>query len=127
MAIGGRVVTTMFEGERRFDITVRIGSTLVPTREGGRVPLSELAKLEVVTGANIIARREEPPPDHRAHQHPGPRPGTVHPTRFCPCRARWGRPSACGGLSGRLCAVIPTFRGLFGRPSASTGKACRQT
>ena len=69
MAIGGRVVTTMFEGERRFDITVRyvpeartdinaIGNTLVPTREGGRVPLSELAKLEVVTGASIIARRE---------------------------------------------------------------------
>ena len=69
MAIGGSVVTTMFEDERRFDITVRyvpeartdinaIGNTLVRTREGGRVPLSELAKLEVVTGASIIARRE---------------------------------------------------------------------
>jgi cobalt-zinc-cadmium resistance protein CzcA len=69
MAIGGRAVATMFEGERRFDITVRyvpeargdlnaIGNTLVPTREGGRVPLSQLADISVVNGASIIARRE---------------------------------------------------------------------
>ncbi len=69
MAIGGRGVTTMFEGERRFDITVRyvpeartdigaIGNILVPTREGGRVPLSQLAEIKVVSGASIIARRE---------------------------------------------------------------------
>jgi cobalt-zinc-cadmium resistance protein CzcA len=69
MAIGGRVVSTMFEGERRFDITVRyipeartdigaIGNILVPTREGGRVPLSQLADIKVVMGTSIIARRE---------------------------------------------------------------------
>ena len=69
MAIGGRTVTTMFEGERRFDITVRyapearvdataIGGTLIMTREGGRVPLSQLAEIKVVSGASIIARRE---------------------------------------------------------------------
>lgn len=69
MAIGGRAAGTMFEGERRFDITVRytaaartsipaIGNILVPTREGGRVPLSELAEIKVVNGASIIARRE---------------------------------------------------------------------
>jgi cobalt-zinc-cadmium resistance protein CzcA len=59
----------MFEGERRFDITVRyepesrtniaaIGNVMVPTREGGRVPLSQLAEVKVVNGASIIARRE---------------------------------------------------------------------
>jgi cobalt-zinc-cadmium resistance protein CzcA len=59
----------MFEGERRFDITVRytpesrtdpgaIGNILVPTHEGGRVPLSQLAEIKVVTGSSIIARRE---------------------------------------------------------------------
>ena len=59
----------MFEGERRFDITVRyvpeartdmnaIGNILIPTREGGRVPLSQLAEIKVVSGASIIARRE---------------------------------------------------------------------
>ncbi len=69
MAIGGRVVSTMFEGERRFDITVRypsvartdlsaIGNVMVPTHEGGRVPLSQLADIRVVNGASIIARRE---------------------------------------------------------------------
>ena len=69
MAIGGRAAGTMFEGERRFEITVRylpeartsitaIGNVLVPTREGGRVPLSQLAEISVVNGASIIARRE---------------------------------------------------------------------
>jgi cobalt-zinc-cadmium resistance protein CzcA len=69
MAIGGKPISTVFEGERRFDVTVRfqeqaradadaIGNILVPTREGGRVPLSQLAKIEVVNGASIIARRE---------------------------------------------------------------------
>jgi len=69
MAIGGRAAGTMFEGERRFDITVRhvseartdisaIGNILVPTREGGHVPLLQLAEIKVVRGASIIARRE---------------------------------------------------------------------
>lgn len=69
MAIGGRAAGTMFEGERRFDITVRyvpeartditaIGNVMVPTHEGGRVPLSQLAEVKVVNGASIIARRE---------------------------------------------------------------------
>ena len=68
VAIGGRTSATKFEGERRFDITVRylpearrdlaaIGEILIPTREG-RVPLSQLAEVKVVEGASIIARRE---------------------------------------------------------------------
>ena len=63
------MVTQVFEGERRFDITVRytpsaradigaIGNILIPTREGARVPLSQLAEIKVVEGASIIARRE---------------------------------------------------------------------
>ncbi len=69
LAIGGRAVSTMFEGERRFDITVRytpesridpsaISKILIPTHDGGRIPLSQLAEIKVVTGASIIARRE---------------------------------------------------------------------
>ena len=69
MAIGGRTVSTFFEGEKRFDITVRyvpeartdpsaIGTILVATRDGGRVPLSQLSDIQVVNGASIIARRE---------------------------------------------------------------------
>src|SRR5947208_2574037 len=69
LAIGGRTVSTFFEGERRFDIAVRyvpeartdpsaIGTILVATRDGGHVPLSQLAEIQVVNGASIIARRE---------------------------------------------------------------------
>jgi len=69
MAVGGRAVSTMFEGERRFDVTIRyapdarsdmhsIGSILIPTHDGGHVPLNTLADIRVVNGASIIARRE---------------------------------------------------------------------
>jgi len=69
LAIGGRAVSTVFEGERRFDITVRfipeartdptaIGGILITTREGGRVPLAQLAQIRILNGSTIIARRE---------------------------------------------------------------------
>jgi len=69
MAIGGRPVTTMFEGDRRFDVTVRyvpeargtlagIGKMLIPAPGGSRIPLSELADIRIANGASIIARRE---------------------------------------------------------------------
>jgi heavy metal efflux system protein len=69
LAIGGHTASTFFDGERRFDITVRyipeartdvgaIGSILVATKSGERVPLSQLANIEFVNGASIIARRE---------------------------------------------------------------------
>jgi cobalt-zinc-cadmium resistance protein CzcA len=69
MAIGGRAVSEFFEGERRFDITVRylpeartdplaIGTILVATHDGARIPLSQLAAITVVDGASIIARRD---------------------------------------------------------------------
>jgi cobalt-zinc-cadmium resistance protein CzcA len=69
MAIGGKAISTVFEGEKRFDVAVRfqeqaradadaIGNILVPTHDGGRVPLSQLASIQVVNGASIIARRE---------------------------------------------------------------------
>jgi len=69
MAIGGRAVSSFFEGERRFDITVRylpqartdpsaIGTILVSTHDGARIPLSQLAAIRVMDGASIIARRD---------------------------------------------------------------------
>src|SRR5262249_31465663 len=69
LAVGGRTVSTYCDGERRFGITVRyapdartdasaIGTILVSTRDGGRVPLSQLAEIRMVSGASIIARRE---------------------------------------------------------------------
>ena len=69
LAIGGRAVGAVFEGERRFDVTVRylpearsdpaaIGQILVATPSGGRVPLGHLARIETVRGPSIIGRRE---------------------------------------------------------------------
>ena len=69
LALGGRAVSTVFEGERRFDITARykpaartdiadLGAILVHTADGGRIPLAQLADIRVVSGASIIARRE---------------------------------------------------------------------
>ena len=69
LAIGGRTVSTLFDGDRRFDITVRyipearvdagaIAQILVPTRSGARVPLAQLAEVRVADGESIIARSE---------------------------------------------------------------------
>jgi heavy metal efflux system protein len=69
LAIGGSPITAVFEGERRFDVVGRfasearadqtaIGKLLIPAPDGARVPLADLADIQVVNGATIIARRE---------------------------------------------------------------------
>jgi cobalt-zinc-cadmium resistance protein CzcA len=69
LAIGGRPIDIVYEGQRRFPIALRftpearaggeaIGRLLVAPREGGRVPLAQLAEIGVVDGATMIARRE---------------------------------------------------------------------
>ena len=69
LALGGSPITGVFEGDRRFDVVARfvpearadpttVGALLIPTRDGGSVPLSQLADIRVVDGATIIARRE---------------------------------------------------------------------
>ena len=67
MAVGGKVATDVFEGDRRFGVLVRlpeerrnsletIGNILVPTPDGGRLPLAQLAKLHRVEGPGRISR-----------------------------------------------------------------------
>jgi cobalt-zinc-cadmium resistance protein CzcA len=69
LAIGGSPITGVFEGDRRFDVVARfapearrdpeaIGRLLIPTKEGGFVPLSQLADVRIRDGASIIARRD---------------------------------------------------------------------
>ncbi len=69
LTLGGRPVSELFEGERRFDITVRypdtvrddihsIGAILVPSGNGARIPLAQLANIEIVDGASMIARAD---------------------------------------------------------------------
>ncbi len=66
-ALGGRTVGTFFEGDRRFEIVLRLDETLrtdftvlenlpVPRAQGSAVPLRELAQLVVATGPNQVNR-----------------------------------------------------------------------
>ena len=66
MAIGGEAAGQVFEGIRRFDITVRllepyrrdiesIGNVLVASPSGGHVPLSQLASIRTVVGPKQIS------------------------------------------------------------------------
>jgi cobalt-zinc-cadmium resistance protein CzcA len=65
--IGGRAVAQVFDGDRVYDIALRfaaearnspeaIGSLLLTTAAGGRVPLSRVADLELGSGESIITR-----------------------------------------------------------------------
>ncbi len=69
LAIGGKPVGTLYEGERRFNIVVRyprqmratvddIASMLVLTASGEKVPLSQIADVQLVEGQTIIARQD---------------------------------------------------------------------
>ncbi|CAB5724009.1 Cation efflux system protein CzcA [Delftia tsuruhatensis] len=66
-AIGGKEVTTVYEGERRYNVVVRfpepfrgspaaIGATLLTTSTGAQVPLSSVARIELVDGPAQISR-----------------------------------------------------------------------
>ncbi len=65
--VGGAAATQVIQGERRFDLVVRmkpeyrssiraIGDLLVPTPSGQHVPISELATLHQSNGASFIYR-----------------------------------------------------------------------
>lgn len=58
-AVGGKVATSVFEKDRRFDVSVRfpadnrndekaIGNILIPAASSQRIPLSQLAKISIV-------------------------------------------------------------------------------
>ena len=66
-AVGGVTATQILEGDRRFDFVVRfrpefratpeaVRSILLPTPDGGNVPLSQVAQVEMRQGAFMIYR-----------------------------------------------------------------------
>ncbi|PZP44473.1 MAG: CusA/CzcA family heavy metal efflux RND transporter, partial [Pseudopedobacter saltans] len=66
-AIGGKAASTLYEGIRKFDIRIRlpeeyrnnidaIGNILVPTNNGSKVPIKEIATITQKTGACLIFR-----------------------------------------------------------------------
>lgn len=67
VATGGENAGQVFDGDKRFDIVVRLPETLrnnlsalsrlpIPLSQGGYVPLGEVAKLTIEPGANQISR-----------------------------------------------------------------------
>ncbi|MEP7108157.1 MAG: CusA/CzcA family heavy metal efflux RND transporter [Ferruginibacter sp.] len=67
MAIGGKAATQLYEGERKFDIRIRyqkdfrasqdaIENLMVPTNDGAKVPLKEIADIKTLTGPAFIYR-----------------------------------------------------------------------
>ncbi len=67
MAIGGKAASQLYEGERKFDIRIRyrkdyrdtqeaIEQLMVPTNDGGKIPLKEIATMEALTGPAFIYR-----------------------------------------------------------------------
>ena len=67
MAIGGKAATELYEGERKFDIRVRyqkdyrntqeaIEQIMVPTDDGAKIPLKEIATMQTLTGPAFIYR-----------------------------------------------------------------------
>jgi len=67
IALGGEPIGTLYEGERRFDIVTKfdrayrrspqaIGRLPVHTADGVPIPLSQIAKIELVDGQTLIAR-----------------------------------------------------------------------
>jgi cobalt-zinc-cadmium resistance protein CzcA len=69
LAVGGRPVSQVYEGARRFDIALRytspersnlaaIGSLLIRTATGAKVPLDQIARIGTVAGQTIVARED---------------------------------------------------------------------
>ncbi|MDO3695538.1 CusA/CzcA family heavy metal efflux RND transporter [Wenyingzhuangia sp. chi5] len=67
MAIGGQAATTFYENERMFDVRIRfqksyrddkdkIAEILIPSMNGKKIPLREIAEINFITGPTFIYR-----------------------------------------------------------------------
>lgn len=67
MALGGKAATQLYEGERKFDIRIRyqkefrdtqekIEQLMVPSQDGSKIPIKEIATIRTLTGPAFIYR-----------------------------------------------------------------------
>ncbi|TXT29676.1 MAG: heavy-metal exporter HME family, partial [Chitinophagaceae bacterium] len=67
MAIGGKAATQLYEGERKFDIRIRyqqeyrdsqdkIEQLMIPTQDGSKIPIKEIASIRTLTGPAFVYR-----------------------------------------------------------------------
>ncbi len=110
MAIGGKVATDIFEGERRFQAVVRLPESMrdsieeirkitLTTRGGALVPLDNLARIEVSEGPAQISRETGKRRIVVGDQRAGPRPRRLR--RRVAQQGR-GAGQAAGGLLLRM-------------------------
>jgi cobalt-zinc-cadmium resistance protein CzcA len=68
-AVGGAAATSVVQGERTYDLVVRlqpqfretpeaIGNILIATPDGGQIPLREVSDIQVANGASFIYRQD---------------------------------------------------------------------
>lgn len=68
-AVGGSAATQVVQGERQYDLVVRllpqfretpeqIGNILIATPDGGQIPLREVATIQIANGASFIYRED---------------------------------------------------------------------
>ena len=69
MAIGGQTASQLYEGERKFDIRIRflseyrkseneIGNLMVPSMNGTKIPMKQIATIRTLTGPSLIFRED---------------------------------------------------------------------
>ncbi len=67
MALGGKAATQLYEAERKFDVRIRymteyrdtqdkIAQLMIPTQDGSRIPISEIASIRTLTGPAFVYR-----------------------------------------------------------------------
>lgn len=67
MALGGKAATQLYEGERKFDIRIRyqkefrdtqekIEQLMIPSQDGSKIPIKEIATIRTLTGPAFIYR-----------------------------------------------------------------------
>lgn len=67
MALGGKAVTQLYEGERKFDIRIRyqksfrdtkekVQDLMIPTQDGSKIPISEISNIKTLTGPAFVYR-----------------------------------------------------------------------
>lgn len=67
MALGGKAATQLYEGERKFDIRIRyqkefrdtqekIERLMIPSQDGSKIPIKEIATIRTLTGPAFIYR-----------------------------------------------------------------------
>ena len=120
-AIGGDVATQVVQGEKQFDLVVRleqqyrdnpeeIGNILVATPGGQQIPLKEFADIQVTNGASFIYREDNSRYIGVQFSVDGPRP-----------RRRGGGRHRAGRREGRRCrrAIALDWGGEYTEYTAS--------